>query len=148
MKLQEVYQSKGPARKATLLKQLTLTRIEKCGDVRTHISTFFDIVDKLKDMDVEINNDLLAILLLYSLPPEYENFRCAIESRDTLPEPEILRIKIIEESDASRNEVRAQHAQHTQYVEHPAQNTTRETNNAGPKCFVHKQTRQPITCRI
>lgn len=57
-------------------------------------------------MEVDINADLLAILLLYSLPNSFENFRCAIESHDALPTPEILRIKIIEESDARNNDAR------------------------------------------
>ena len=63
-------------------------------------------VEKLNEMDVQINNDLLAIMLLYSLPPCFENFRCAIESRDELPSPESLRVKVIEESDARKNESR------------------------------------------
>lgn len=45
-------------------------------------------------------------MLLYSLPSSFENFRCAIESRDELPTPEVLRIKIVEEYDARKNEVR------------------------------------------
>ena len=104
LKLEGIYQSKGPARKATLLKQLTLQRMEDGGDVREHVSKFFDAVDKLNEMEVTINPDLLAIMLLYSLPPNFENFRCAIESRDELPNPETLRVKIIEESDARKND--------------------------------------------
>jgi gag-polypeptide of LTR copia-type len=45
-------------------------------------------------------------MLLYSLPPSFENFRCAIESRDELPTPEVLRVKIVEESDARKNDTR------------------------------------------
>jgi predicted flap endonuclease-1-like 5' DNA nuclease len=67
LKLEGIYQSKGPARKATLLKQLTLQRMEESGDVREQIDMFFDAVDKLQEMEVEINRDLLAIMLLYSL---------------------------------------------------------------------------------
>lgn len=99
-KLKEIYQSKGPARKATLLKQLTLHQMSEGETVREHLNKFFDVVDKLGEMEVTINADLLTIMLLYSLPNSFENFRCAIESRDTLPTPEALRIKIIEESDA------------------------------------------------
>lgn len=73
-------------------------------DVRNHVRKFFDVVDKLGEMDVEINPDLLAIMLLYSLPTE--NFRCAIESRDELLSPKTLRIKIIEESYARRSDTR------------------------------------------
>lgn len=98
-KLKEIHASKGPARKATLLKQLIHTKLE--GDnVREHLNRFMDIVDKLADMEVPINDDLLTIMMLYSLSPEFENFRVAIESRDTLPKPADLKTKILEESEA------------------------------------------------
>ena len=64
-------------------------------DVRDHLNEFFYTVDKLAEMHIEINQDLLAIMLLYSLPAQFENFRYAIESRDTLPTPEALRIKLM-----------------------------------------------------
>ncbi|XP_076220868.1 uncharacterized protein LOC143174242, partial [Nomia melanderi] len=58
------------------------------------------IKDKLAAMDIIIHADMAAILLLYSLPSSYENFRCAIESCDELPSPDILKVKILEESEA------------------------------------------------
>jgi len=106
LKLASTYQSTGPARKATLLKQLTLHRMDDQKDVREHLNVFFDTVDKLTEMEIEINSDLLTIMLLYSLPSKFENFRCAIESRDNLPTPEALRVKIIEESDARKTDAR------------------------------------------
>ncbi len=36
------------------------------------------------------------------MPDSYENFRCAIESRDDLPSPETLKIKLIEERGARK----------------------------------------------
>jgi len=88
------------------LKQLTLYRMDDQKDIREHLNIFFDTVDKLAEMEVEINSDLLTIMLLYSLPSRFENFRCAIESRDNLPTPEALRVKIIEESDARKIDAR------------------------------------------
>lgn len=102
-KLKSIYQSQGPARKATLMKQLVLKKHMVSEDVRDHLNNFMDIVDKLADMDVKIHPDLLSIMMLYSLPASYENFRIAIESRDTLPLPEELKIKILEESEARKN---------------------------------------------
>jgi len=101
-RLETVYASKGPARKAALLKQLIQSRMKEGDDVRTHVMTFYDIVDKLQAMGIEINGDLLTIMLLYSLPSSFENFRCAIESRDHLPDAESLRVKIIEEYDSRK----------------------------------------------
>lgn len=106
LRLENIYQSKGPGRKATLLKQLLLHRMENGEDIREHVRKFFDTIDKLNEMEVDINKDLQAIMLLYSLPPCFENFRCAIESRDDLPSPEVLRIKVIEESDARKSDIR------------------------------------------
>ncbi|XP_011859363.1 PREDICTED: uncharacterized protein LOC105556859 [Vollenhovia emeryi] len=73
------------------------------SDVREHLQDFLDTVDKLSEMDVVVNADQLAIMMLYSLPSTFENFRVAIESRDDLPDSETLRIKIVEESDARKN---------------------------------------------
>lgn len=53
--------------------------MENNEDVREYLRKFFDTVDKLTDMEVDINLDLLTVMLLYSLPSCYENFWCAIE---------------------------------------------------------------------
>lgn len=45
-------------------------------------------------------------MLLNSLPDSYDNFRCAIQSRDNLPDPEILKIKILEEVDTRKEKSR------------------------------------------
>lgn len=54
-------------------------------------------------MDIPIADDLLSILLLYSVPNTYENFRCAIESRDQLPTPDALKIKLLEQANSRHN---------------------------------------------
>jgi hypothetical protein len=100
MKLESIYESKGPARKATLLKQLTQHKMREDDDVREHVARFMDTVDKLQGMNIEINGDLLSIMSLYSLPSSFENFQCAIESRDSSPNVENLKVKIVEENDA------------------------------------------------
>lgn len=51
-----------------------------------------------------MDKDMLSIMLLYSLPSRYENFRCAIESRDELLDVNTLKIKIVEESDARKKD--------------------------------------------
>ena len=74
MKLESVYASKGPAQKAALLKRFTQHKMEEGEDLKTHLSGFFEAVDKLQGMTVAINGDLLSIMLLYSLPRHFENF--------------------------------------------------------------------------
>jgi len=55
------------------------------------INLYFDTVDRLAEMDIEINPDILTMMLLNSLPTGFENFRCAILSRDELSFLDMLR---------------------------------------------------------
>lgn len=111
-KLGNIYQSKGPARKASLLNSLMSMKMNEGDDAHDHSRSFFDIVDKLGELEVEINKDLLAVMFLRSLPESFDNFRCAMSSRDELPSLEVLRIKVLEEFDARKtiNESSVQNA--------------------------------------
>jgi hypothetical protein len=127
-KLKTVYESKGPAKKATLLKQLLFRKMSSSENMADHINGFFETVDKLQEMDITIADDLLSILLLYSIPDSFENFRCAIESRDVLPTPDSLKIKILEESQSRRS---SENHQATTEIQNAYLSLKR--NNAHPK---------------
>ncbi|GBM40208.1 hypothetical protein AVEN_183529-1 [Araneus ventricosus] len=101
-------------------------------NMNEHINEFFRLVDKLKE--IEIANDLLTILLLYSIPESYENFRIAIESRDKLPSPEALKIKLIEEANARKNkEIPTFHdSQRALYTEKKKYERYRQTESRQP----------------
>lgn len=99
-RLKSLYASQGPIRKATLLEQLLLKKMREDDDVRDYLFRYMDTVDKLHNMDIEINGDQLSIMLLHSLPSSFDNFCCAIKSRNNLPDIDALTIKIIEERDS------------------------------------------------
>lgn len=77
LKLERLFASRGPVKKATLMKRLMLQKMSENDNVSEHLDSFFEAVDKLEEMSIKIHDDLLAIMLLYSLPASYENFRCA-----------------------------------------------------------------------
>lgn len=96
-KMEKIYQSKGPTRKAPLFKSVIQHKISDSSPsvcFSKHVRKFFDIVDRFSEMDIKIDDDLITVMLLYSLFSNYENFRCAIKSRDIITKPEALRIKI------------------------------------------------------
>ena len=101
-KLDLVYKSKGPARKATLLKQLLFTKMGDGDSMPDHLNKFFSTIDPLTELDIMVSDDLLTILLLYSVPNSIDNFRCAIEARDELPTFEALKIKLLKEFSARK----------------------------------------------
>lgn len=95
--LVQMYESRGPVRKASLYKQLYRMKKETSQSMSSYISSFCDIIEKLEEAGIQIPNELLSIMILNSLPFEYENFCIAIESRDVIPSIEILKAKLIEE---------------------------------------------------
>lgn len=93
-----VYAFKGPTQKATLLEQLLSKKMHEGKSVREHLSSFMETVDKLQQVYIEINRDLLAVMVLHSLPDSYESFCCVIKSRHSLPEIDGLMEKMVKES--------------------------------------------------
>lgn len=51
----------------------------------------------LEDVGIEIPSELQSIMLLSSLPEDYENFCVAIESRDQIPTVDLIKGQLIEE---------------------------------------------------
>lgn len=94
--LKDIYESKGPVRKAILYKQLYKMRKEANVSMGEYVSKFTNTAEKLEEAGIQIPPELLSIMLLNSLPSEYESFCTAIESRDDLPTINLLKIKLIE----------------------------------------------------
>jgi len=65
--------------------------------ITQHVNDFTTKAGQLQESGIEIPNELLSIMLLNSLPEEYENFSVAMESRDNIPTLEILKAKLKEE---------------------------------------------------
>lgn len=101
--LQKVHESRGPVRRAALYKQLHRMKKETHQTMTQYVNDFQYKVEQLEEVGLKIPDELVSIMLLSSLPAEYENFAIAIESRDQLPNLESLKIKLIEE-EARRGE--------------------------------------------
>lgn len=103
LELKRVHESKGPVRKATLYKQLYRMRKDPEITMNTYINNFTNKAEQLVEAGIKIPDDLLSIMLLSSLPDDFENFSIAIESRDEVPSIDSLKVKLLEE-EARQNE--------------------------------------------
>jgi len=65
--------------------------------ITQHVNDFTSKAGQLEEAGIEIPDELLSIMLLNSLPEEYENFSIAMESWDNIPTLEILKAKLKEE---------------------------------------------------
>ena len=68
----------------TLYKRLVNLYLPSEGDVIRHINEFVAVNTKLAENGIKLQDELLVIMLLSSLPSEYENFIIAIKTRDEL----------------------------------------------------------------
>ncbi|GBP89831.1 Retrovirus-related Pol polyprotein from transposon TNT 1-94 [Eumeta japonica] len=97
--LKEVFRPSGPVKKVYLYKQLLNKKMSEDGSMSEHLRSFSEIVDKLAEVGIELHEELVTIILLSSLPAQYEQFVVAMETRDILPTIQNLKVKLLEEAD-------------------------------------------------
>lgn len=94
--LEKLHESKG-LRKATLYKQIYRLKKDSNQTMTEYVHSFQRKLEQLEEVGMKIPQDLQSVMLLNSLPPEYESFCIAIELRDDLPTVESLKSKLIEQ---------------------------------------------------
>lgn len=129
--LAKIHSSRGPVRKAALYRQLYNLRKNPSESMSQYINNFQDKVNLLEDAEIEIPPELQSIMLLSSLPEDYENFCVAIESRDQIPTVDFIKGKLIEE------EARRQ-GQDTKEDGTSALVTRKAYTNRGSSKYAHK----------
>lgn len=97
LELERVHESKGPVRKAVLYKQLYRMKKDASQSMTQYVHFFTRKAEQLEEVGIKIPNELLSVMLLSSLPSEYDSFCVAIESRDQVPDIESLKLKLIEQ---------------------------------------------------
>lgn len=80
-----------------LLEELINHKMEESQDMRDYVENFFDRVNKLEAMEIKIPQEMIVVLLLSSIPKSYEYFRVAIKTRQELPTPAELKVKLLDE---------------------------------------------------
>ncbi|CAK9829718.1 Retrovirus-related Pol polyprotein from transposon TNT 1-94 [Anthophora retusa] len=93
-KVKAIYELKGPVRKVTLYKELVRMTKQPNVAVTQYVGEFERKAEQLDAAGITLPDDLLSVMLLASLPQEYENFSVAIESRDEVPSLEYLKAKL------------------------------------------------------
>ncbi|MBA0771987.1 hypothetical protein Gotri_007434, partial [Gossypium trilobum] len=84
-RLETFYATKSLANCLVLKQRLFTFRMNENELLRDHISQFITLLNDLKNVDVQIDNENQAMLLLCSLPPSYKYFKeTLIYGRDKL----------------------------------------------------------------
>lgn len=75
LKLESLYMTKTLANRLHLKQRLFTMRMAEGTPIKSHLDTFMSIIMDLKNMEVNIDDEDQALLLLCSLPPSYKHFR-------------------------------------------------------------------------
>lgn len=96
--LRNVYESKGPMRQCILFKQLYKMKKERNQSMAyKYVDKFVHKVEQLTEAGIKLSDTVIPIMLLTSLPIQYETFCIAIESRERMPTLDELKVKLLEE---------------------------------------------------
>lgn len=151
-KLEEVHSPRGPARKVTLFKNLLNLKMSENTTMASHLHNFFDLFEKITEVDIKLQDELLTVILLSSLPQDYENFVIAMESRDELPTALQLKTKLIEESKRREGEKTHEGAEMAFFSKRSQQKRSpqpQKNRTVSGKCYkCHKHGHYASSCRL
>nr|GEV42923.1 retrotransposon protein, putative, Ty1-copia subclass [Tanacetum cinerariifolium] len=74
LKLETLYMTKSLANKLYLKKKLFTIYMHSCKKLSEHIDEFNKLIGDLANIDVDIDDEYQALMLLTSLPSSYDNF--------------------------------------------------------------------------
>ncbi|XP_073821289.1 uncharacterized protein [Musca autumnalis] len=111
VKLEEKFQPRGPSTKVLLFRRILSTKMNVGQTMNEHLKIFNETTNKLHEIDVNIPDEILVIILLSSLPEDYESFVVAMESRDSLPSLAVLNNKLLEEFERRTSRIRLEDSQ-------------------------------------
>lgn len=89
-KLESIYMTKSLTNKLFLKKQLYSLQMEEGSDLLEHINTFNQILSKLASLEVSMEDEDRALLLLSSLPASYDHLvTTLLYGKETLETDEV-----------------------------------------------------------
>jgi len=74
LKLEKLYMTKSICNKLLLKKRLFGLRMKEGASLKEHLDELNSILMELRDIDVKMEDEDVAMILLASLPPSFENF--------------------------------------------------------------------------
>lgn len=97
-KLADIHKPSDPIQRVNLYKKLLSLRMPANSSIVEYLNDFTETSNKLAEMGLEINEELLVVILLSSLCNDYQNFVQTIESANSLPTFDVLKMKLLLES--------------------------------------------------
>lgn len=95
--LHNKYIRSSPAAKVSLYSRLINMKSVNTDEIPGMLNEFSNVIRKLHEIKVQVDEELYTIVLLEALPSTFEQFKVAIMTRDQLPSLDEIKSKIDEE---------------------------------------------------
>lgn len=96
-KLKHTFEDCGLSRKVGLLRILTSSRLEDFSTAEGYVSRITDTAHRLKELDFEVKDELIAALLLSGLLDDYRPMIMGLEGSGIAITSDSVKIKILQE---------------------------------------------------
>ena len=94
-KLRSFYERKTAQNKSFITRKLVNLKLKKGKSIAEHISEFQDLVNKMVTMNLVIDDELQAILLLSSLPDRLETLAVSLSNSTSNGVLQLAMVKIV-----------------------------------------------------
>lgn len=133
-KLRDTFEDNGVTRKVGLLRILTSTRLKDCNSVEAYVNQIISTAHKLKELDFEVKDEMIAALMLSGLPEEYKPMLMGLEGSGMALTADAVKIKLLQDvqlpTDGSRTEQEAAFYSKTNVKQY------KNSVKTSKKCFV------------
>ncbi|EZA58140.1 hypothetical protein X777_01868 [Ooceraea biroi] len=96
-KLRSVFEDTGLTRKVGLFKKLTSVKLADCTTVEEYVNQIVTTAHKLRELQFDVKDEMVAALLLSGLPEEYKPMIMGLESSGVTPTADAVKVKILQE---------------------------------------------------
>ncbi|KMQ83527.1 retrovirus-related pol polyprotein from transposon tnt 1-94 [Lasius niger] len=96
-KLTHTFEDCGLSRKVRLLRILTTSRLEDFSTAKGYVNRITDTAHRLKELDFEVKDELIAALLLSGLPDDYKPMIMGLEGSGIAITSDSVKIKILQD---------------------------------------------------
>lgn len=103
--LEETYDRKGTRQKAEEFRKLVNIRMDNSQAIEEYLREFNAIITRLTELDAKLDNNLLVILLLDSLPDNYKEVLAAFDALSEYPNLDTVRTRLLEIGDKKRDNI-------------------------------------------
>ena len=79
--LKQIHEKSSLSGKVSLLRRLCQLKMQEEGNLETHLNTFFEICDRLDEIEETLTDRLQIAMLLSSLPESFDSIIMALEAR-------------------------------------------------------------------